>query len=313
MKDSTVQPNNPLHRERIESLAAAYVLGALPESEPDYQDFERLLEANDPYLNEVLEQYFASSVLLADLAPQHDAPAFVKEQILSSASAYKQNGFSERLTQYDADKQALPLERKLRTKNRTIIGVSLISGIIICLLLAMNVSNSAKLDRSNDLMKALLHKTDSLQALSTGTTTNIPGTSTSVNTIGIDGALVGPVISMFQEGSGRKITLSTLTAPGHDLLYFSPKQHVVVVMRGELPPIDENHTYQLWSHKGSGAPQSVGTFRVDATSKQPMYAIATNLDAIDSFSLTVEPKGGSTTRTGPVIRTSHMSIAKRTM
>ncbi len=84
-------------------------------------------------------------------------------------------------------------------------------------------------------------------------------------------------------------------------------ESVVVVMRGDLAPTDENHTYELWSHVGSGAPKPVGTFRIDAGSKQPMYAMATSLDAIDSFSLTLEPKGGSQTRTGPVIRASRVA------
>lgn len=314
MNDNLAHSENTTEHDRIESLAAAYVLGALPETEPDFKEFEALLESGDPYVGHTLEGYFNAVSLLADLAPQFDAPASLKAGLITKATTYQQNGFSHRLAQSEADKAALPLERKLKTKNRTIIGISFVGGLLVCILLALNVSNSAKLDRSNDLMKALLHQTDSLRGLTAATTNTAPAsTNGDIAEFGIDKALVGPVISMFQEGSGRKINLSTHTAPSNDMLYYSPKRKVVVVMRGELAPVDENHTYELWAQVGSGAPKPVGTFRIDANSKQPMYAMATTLDAVDSFSLSVEPKGGSQTRTGPVVRASRVASATRHM
>ncbi len=82
-------------------------------------------------------------------------------------------------------------------------------------------------------------------------------------------------------------------------------------MRGALAPLDGGHTYQLWSSTTEGTSHSIGTFTIDASNKQPLYAFGSTVKPNDIYTLTVEPKGGSTNKTGPVVLTSHTS--KRTM
>lgn len=118
----------------IESLARAYVLGDLVEGDQEYLRFESLIEARDPVLMNSLEELFKRSVALGAAVRYGSEDEFAPN----------------------------PLQAKLRSKNRMLIVVSLIGGLLICLLLAMNVSKSAKLERSNDLMKGLMSKVDSL-------------------------------------------------------------------------------------------------------------------------------------------------------
>jgi hypothetical protein len=125
-----------LHSD-IESLARAYVLGDLSEGSDEYTQFESLLEAQDPVLMQSLEALFKRSVAL---------------------------GAAVRYGEEESDIPN-PLAGKVRSKNRQLIVISLVAGLLICLLLAMNVSKSAKLDRSNDLMKGLMSKVDSLSRI----------------------------------------------------------------------------------------------------------------------------------------------------
>src|SRR5678816_4120596 len=108
MNDNLAHSENTTENERIESLAAAYALGALPETEPDFKEFEALLESGDPFVGHTLEGYFNAVSLLADLAPQVNAPSSLRAGLLTKATAFKQNGFSHRLAQSESDKAALP-------------------------------------------------------------------------------------------------------------------------------------------------------------------------------------------------------------
>ncbi|HYM20051.1 MAG TPA: hypothetical protein VEW28_03495 [Candidatus Kapabacteria bacterium] len=121
-------------QNEIESLAKAYVLGDLVEGDQEYIRFESLLDARDPVLMKSLESLFERSVALG------------------AAVQYGSTG----------ETAPNPLQQKLRSKNRLLVIISVVAGLLICLLLALNVMNSAKLDRSKDLMKALLTKYDSL-------------------------------------------------------------------------------------------------------------------------------------------------------
>lgn len=275
-------------REEIEALASAYALGVLTESEPDFARFQSLLEAGDPVLVNALEECFESSVALADSAEQIDAPASIKSALLNRISNAEKQGTTERMVTYGNDKTPVPasIVRKIRSKNRTLISVSVVGGLLICTLLAMNVMKSAKLDRSADLMKSLLKQTDSLRA--------------SNHEYAVSDSLVRCVLGMLQEENARLVTMTTPAQPKHQHLFFSPKQKMVVVMREDLPILDSMHYYEVWAvvdHK----PTPVGNFVVDPKDKEPMYTFKADLASADAFGISVETRGAAPNPQSPMI------------
>src|SRR5439155_5869807 len=88
-------------------------------------------------------------------------PPSIRESLLASASVQKiSTGGKPPLV----DERTLDTLR-LKKRTRVFFGVGILAGLLICYLLALNVSSTAKLERSNDLMRQLLRQTDSLRTL----------------------------------------------------------------------------------------------------------------------------------------------------
>lgn len=275
-------------REEIEALASAYVLGALTENEGDFARFQALLEAGDPLLATTLEELFESSLVLAESVPEVDAPAHIKSALLAKVASGERDGTTERMVAYGRDKAPVPasMVQKLRAKNRTLIGVSVVGGLLICTLLALNVMKTAKLERSSDLMKALLKQTDSLNH--------------TVREYAVNDSLVRCVLSMLQEENARLVTMTTPQQPMHHHVFFSPKQKMVVVMREDLPVLDSSHCYEIWAvvdHK----PTPIGNFVVDPKDKEPMYTFKADLASAEAFGLSIEERGQTPNPNSPMI------------
>ncbi len=307
MEDNS-QTYNTSEREEIESLAAAYALGVLDEQDPDFSKFEQLLEAGDPILAEALEAHIGTATLLSHLPPQVEPPAALKDQLLTKVASRKADPLSERLDKYQKDKSAITedLQRTIRKKNRMLIGVSLISGLLLCTLIALNVQKAAKLDWAADTIDKMVKQRDSLSALALPPTTDgSPKVASTGNGLGIADALVAPVVTMFQEGSARKINLSTLTAPSNHRLFYSAKQNVVVLMKENLGASDAKHQYAVWQYVGA-TPQPLGAFTISAAAPYPMYAFATS-GRPESFSVSLEPRGSLGARPqGPILFTGSL-------
>lgn len=275
-------------REEIEALASAYVLGALTENEPDFARFQRLLEAGDSLLAITLEELFESSVVIAESMADTDAPTDIKTALLAKIASCELDGSAERMVAYGRDKAPVPasMAQKIRSKNRALIGVSVVGGLLICTLLAMNVMKTAKLERSSDLMKHLLRATDSLTLVS--------------QTYAANDSAVECVLSMLKEENARLVTLKAPQEPMHHHLFYSPEQKMVVVMGEDLPAIDSMHCYEVWAmvkHKA----MPVGDFVVARNAKAPMFMFNTDIASADGFAISVEPRGGSSAPQGKMI------------
>ena len=284
-------------REEIESLAAAYALGAISEHEPEHAKFNELLSANDPLLNELLETFLEDAVLLAATAPQVDAPAFAKENLLTAVEELGANYSSERLIKYHPEKPPIPVTtyQTLRKKNRTIVTILVVTGLLMCMLIAMNVIKSAKVDRSADLLRDAIKQNDSLRAL-VGTTVSSPQ-----NTGGSSGQLER-VLDLIGDPATRTVTLTPFTGGSiKQRLFFNSKEHLVVVLRDHLGPLDSAHCYQLWSYNAANVPQAIGSFVVSKTDEHSAYLVESGDVQPSTFAISIEPKGGSTSPKGSML------------
>ncbi|MDP4219408.1 MAG: anti-sigma factor, partial [Bacteroidota bacterium] len=211
--------------------------------------------------------------------------------------------------QEEAVRQPSPEAAMLKKRTRIFIGTSIFSGLLLCLLLALNVSKSAKLDRSNDLMRALLKQTDSLRQENAGTSTKMENDSlhsTAETGPGVDQAL-SHFFAMFSENDSRLVTLASSplgTARQH--LFFSPKQRMIALLRENLKALDANKTYTLWATVGGKAPIAIGNFRVDSKKNSPILTFPTKLKTADSFSISIESGNGGGNNRGNVIFTGEV-------
>ena len=294
-------------REHIEELSSAYVLGALTEDEAGLREFESLVESGDPLLSRSLEQMLGASVTLAMAASQIEPPASIRASLLSSVSKLQQSPVKTPAS----SKDPVPSEEAIRLKRRTryFIGTSIFSGLLLCVLLALNVSSTAKLDRSNDLMKSLLHQTDSLRQRVEPAIVERPVDSVAVAVPALtrDNSDLNRFFAMFGEPDARLVTMaSAQLGTSRQHLFFSPKQRMVAVMRENLHPLEGNRSYVLWATVGRKAPIAIGTFRIDAKNNPPIFNFSTKLRSADSFAISIEQGSGSSERKGKVIFTGEV-------
>lgn len=84
---------------------------------------------------------------------------------------------------------------------------------------------------------------------------------------------------------------------------WDPTQHRGLLVTSELPVVAESLDYQLWLATAPGAaPVSAGVFKTDSHgSARLTFASDSAVAGPVSYSLTIEPRGGSTQPTGPVV------------
>ncbi len=301
---STEQIYNDVQREHIEELCAAYTLGALSEDEAGLREFEGLVESGDPYLSKTLEKMLAACSILALAVPLLEPPVSARAALLEHVEkiSVSQNGSTSR----DDLRKPAPSEDAVKLKRRTrfYIFSSLAATSLLCVLLAMNVSKSAKLDRSNDLMKALLKQTDSLRQ--NNDNANIKSENDSLPLAGKtsdnDGAISRKFIAMFAENDARLVTLASAPlGSARQHLFFSPKQKTIAILRETLRPLDPNKSYVLWATVGNRSPVAVGSFKVDSQKNSQVISIPTKLRYADSFAISIENGTDATEQKGKII------------
>jgi anti-sigma-K factor RskA len=273
-------------REHIEELSAAYALGALSDDEAGLREFEQLVEAGDPVLSKSLEHMLGATTLLASAVPQIDPPPALRASILSAVANQKLH-VNGKAAQPNV---TAPSEDAIRLKKRTrfFIGTSLVAGLLLCYILALNVSNSAKLDRSNDLMRSLLRQTDSLRAVNAEASPKPDNGQQVDEGTSKNNPLNKRFFSMFGDADLKLVTLaSTPLGAARQHLFFSPKQKTIYFVYDNEHPMDAAKTYEISAIVGSKAPVSIGTFKIDPKKDPPVYAFATKIRNADSFTISV--------------------------
>jgi anti-sigma-K factor RskA len=103
----------------------------------------------------------------------------------------------------------------------------------------------------------------------------------------------------------QHITLAAAGAkpqPGAKAVY-SPQQHSLVLLAGNLTPLPANKVYELWLLPSSGAqPVPAGTFQPDASGSATLVLSQFGDSAMaKGFAVTIENQPGSSTPTMPII------------
>jgi anti-sigma-K factor RskA len=271
-------------RDYIEEIAAAYALGALTD-ETDLREFERLVESGDADLSRALDAAFEASAALAIAAPISIPPASLKATILQAAG-------NQNIRPAQTNEQPSLDALRLKKRTRFFIVSSLVSGILLCILLALNVSSNAKLDRSSDLMRALLKQTDSLRAANAAIS---PKTGGDISPASATDETMSPLekrfFSVFGDPDVKLITLASMPSGAtRQHLFYSPKQKTVYLVYDKEHPLDASKTYQLSAGIGSRTPQSIGTFRIDSKKNSPVYSFPLKFTNPGTFSISVEPE-----------------------
>jgi anti-sigma-K factor RskA len=281
------------YRAHLEEMAAAYALGALDDpAERTY--FEDLIASRDPVALALLGEMFDVSSILAQTAPQVDAPASVEESLLKKLHHVPKSPDkevpppSEHKATAIGDKPAVPGEKPayVRMKVKPLIygGAALFMMAIIAL--SVRLLNQKGPDEETVAhLVTMTHERDSLVAM--------------LNDRHHADSITQAVFKMLQERNSRMVTLiKTRKKELRQHLFFSPEQKMVVFMDEDMPPPPADSTYQLWQIV-EGKTISVGT--IDMVKKQDMYDFPAPEAKADGFALTMEVKGGSTEPKGPVL------------
>jgi len=292
-ENNNIHNEEQLRRERIEELAAAYALGALSEDEPAMQEFEQLVESGDPYMAETLETMLDASAVLAFAAPETEPSDAVRSELLSRIQLTKQDTRSrgrERGTGYSDNREPVPfsiLENKLKKRTRTLVGVSVVAGLIMCVLGSLLIFRSADMTARDVAVNDLKKQRDSLFVL--------------MGDMAKTDSAAKAMFALFSEKNSSVVTMASTAEkqPQTHRVYFSREQKKIFVMKESLPPLEKGKIYELWLIKGSEPPMPVGVF--DISSKQSIFSFSAPLDDADAFAVSIEPEGGSKLPQGPVV------------
>ena len=284
-------------RERIEELVSAYVLGALAEDDAAFREFESLLEADDPFFAETLETMLEASSILAMAAPQVDAPASVRVELMESIAHIKNDKHTgERSSGYIGDSGAIAtsvIKNRLKKRTRIFLGVSLVAAMAIAILGGLLIEKNAFISVRNVAVNTLLRQRDSLAAV--------------VGKLAQNDSVSRMMLVMFTEKNSEIVTLAKMQEPQPENhhIFFSRDRHMVFVMRESLPLLDSSKVYEVWQIKGANPPMPVGSF--DPKSSQSVFAFNVPGEEADAFAISIEPDGNSTTPRGPVIMVGKVS------
>jgi anti-sigma-K factor RskA len=292
-EDNNIHNEEQLRRDRIEELAAAYALGALFDDEQGMREFEQLVESGDPYMAETLETMLDASTVLAFAAPQEEPRDAVRYELLSRIQHTKQDTRSrgrERGAGYSDSREPVAfsvLEQKLKKRTRTLVGVSVVAGLIMCVLGSLLIFRSAERNAREVAVNDLKKQRDSLMVM--------------MGDMAKTDSAAKAMFALFSEKNSSVVTMASTAEkqPQTHRVYFSREQKKIFVMKESLPPLEKGKVYELWLIKGSEPPMPVGVF--DISSKQSIFSFSAPHDDADAFAVSIEPEGGSKSPQGPVI------------
>lgn len=114
------------------------------------------------------------------------------------------------------------------------------------------------------------------------------------------------VLDMLNDPKAVRMTLVEKTRrwPQVKTIYIPAKGHVLV-LANDMDPLPEGKVYQLWLIPAKGDPMPAGTFWPDSGGcSTMMHALIIEGVEAQSFAVTVEPAGGSTRPTMPIMLAS---------
>lgn len=292
-EDNNIYNEEQLRRDRIEELAAAYALGALSEDDQAMKEFEHLVESGDPFMAETLESMLDASTLLAFAAPESEPSDAARSELLSRVQLTKKDTRSRgrsRAPGFTDSSDAVPfsiLEQKLKKRTRTLVGVSVVAGLIMCVLGSLLIFRSAERNAREVAVTDLKKQRDSLMVM--------------MGDMAKTDSAAKAMFALFSEKTSSIVTMASTgeKQPITHRVYFSREQKKIFVMKESLPPLEKGKVYELWLIKGTEPPIPVGVF--DISSKQSIFSFSAPDNDADAFAVSIEPDGGSKSPQGPVV------------
>lgn len=252
--------------ERWREQAAAYVTGALTESERTA--FEARLD-EDAELRRLVATYRGSlDEALAGL-PGRTAPPELRERVLRRARE------SDR-----APADVTPIDRGRR---------GLPGGTLPWLALAASIVGLLWLGAQNRSLRSSLETVRAERSAAEASLAEVRSELELAETE------LARFDSLTEVLSGEDLRFASLTGDAEPLLglVWSPSRQTLVIAATGLPPLGEGRTYQLWGIPAEGDPVSLGTFDAgpdgDALLRQPL----TVAGDFQLGAITEEPEGGS--------------------
>lgn len=256
--------------DRWSEMAAAYVAGALTESERTVLE-ERL--DTDEELRRLVAAYRGSLDDALERLPDRTAPPELRARILARARAEGagSDGDGASVTPIDGERRGLP------------------GGRLPWLALAASVAGLLWLGQQNRSLRSSLESARTERA----------AVAARLAEIRTDLQLAETELARFDSLteilSGEDLRFASLTGDTEPLLglVWSPSRQTLVIAANDLPPLSAGRTYQLWGIPAEGDPVSLGTFDAgpdgDALLQRPL---AVDAD-FDLGAITEEPEGGS--------------------
>ncbi len=258
--------------ERIQDLAAAYVLGALEPHEA--AEFSRRLAAGDASATEAFAQAQRVVAALPFASPAQSPPPGLKQRVLQAVAATATSPTIPRL----------PVRRISAPARRTL---ALAAGFLVVALGAV----AWLLQRQ--ALQALRHETATLRQ-------ELQQKEAELAQLKLALALHHDLARALHQPRALLVTLHPPqpNQPGQATVLFDREKQRAYLVALDLPPLAEEYDYQLW-HIGNAGPVDGGVFEVDEAG----YAVleVRNLpaagNALTAFAVTREPRGGSATPT----------------
>jgi anti-sigma-K factor RskA len=113
------------------------------------------------------------------------------------------------------------------------------------------------------------------------------------------------LVALLNSPESMRVTLVAAKTPAQPQAktVYSPKMGRLLLVAGNLQPLPQNKVYELWLLPMNGeAPMPAGTFRTDAQGNATMdHQMPETGIAAKGFAITMEPEGGSSTPTLPIM------------
>ncbi len=117
-------------------------------------------------------------------------------------------------------------------------------------------------------------------------------------------ALAHEVMGMLNDPAAVRMTLVAAKKPPQPQVktIYEPQKGHVLLLANNLSPLPQNKVYELWLIPMSGAPMPAGTFEPDPKGNTlMMHAMDNPGTQAQAFAVTIEPRGGSTSPTMPIV------------
>jgi len=255
--------------DRWSEMAAAYVAGALTESERTAME-ERL--ETDEELRRLVAAYRGSLDDALERLPDRSPPPELRARVLARAREEAGSGDGT---------ASIP---SIETERRGLPG-----GTLPWLALAASVAGLLWLGTQNRSLRSSLESARTERAATEARLAEVRAELQFA-----EGELAR-FDSLTEVLSGEDLRFASLTGDAAPLLglVWSPSRQTLVIAANDLPPLSAGRTYQLWGIPAEGDPVSLGTFDAgpdgDALLQRPL---AVDAD-FELGAITEEPEGGS--------------------